>query len=1088
MDKKMSQLDKLYLALVIFMLLLLFCFSADSYGQTLSGSGTEGDPYLIYTLDDLVDMNNYAYNGEKHFKQMADLDLSDSTDWTPIWSGQQMKNFYDGNGYKIKHMQITSWSITSQRKRGLFSEIAQAPYTGGIYPILVTDVTFDSCTIDYNITSYGYTEYTGFLAGVCYDNGLSNVLGVVHKIRVMPSCTINIVGRPYSLYLGGIVGRGRVDNSIFSGTINWETTSSVNIGYVGGIAGLCNYSFNNLFDGKITVQRAAGADETSDKYFVGGITGSFSDSMAIVVSRGTIVGGSTAGSSYTGGLGGRVFGGDHIYQGYSSLDSVYDANSFGYILGGQESTPTTEWSGVFYAVDSTYRDATYNAMFSNNGTDTTGWKKTGDFLQNQDSLEAYGWDFDTDWYVAENVFDGYPVPYTLLGFFLPPVTITSTTDISEPIKANTSIVLTWTGEGSYDSVLVNGTYVNDSTYTYPIPDTSGQYSISIVSIENITESDTVHLYIVPGGEIILYYDGFEDYPASNDEDLPNTNWKYEENSAISSAYLIEDGQNPFLLGAVSRTNYFLGSVGDGGFNSQIIIQDTVQTIAFPGSEDFTYAVRFDLIAEQLTLNGYFRILEEEDGAVIYDTNFASISDGFHTIIDTFQITTTTTASTLEFLGRSQNGSFQIDNVVITQLSGLGVDIKTPEEGDFVSNPFTVEWTGTGTYDSVTVNGVTVPDDSSYTFTNAPPGLFDITVKSLEDSSVLDQVQVKVVQLGTVTIDDAYIESNQIKYEVTLSGIDTLLFYIGQDSVNLTYVGMETFEDTLFSGLKTFSNPEGFFGSGNLWFAVIEDQDTTQIIATPDVERIGNRGGVLICWGSAVSSAIEVLGIRDLGCGWVSGITYIFTNSTLVLQNGQDPSTQTLFENCPPADRPCDASKIPRYAFTYVDTLTSDTTDSFYPDEIYYNNTGTNGKIVYEGRRYFLYNEDIYYDNLVSGEDSIFYIDLDPYYNPPNPGTLTTNMIDPYLTLFAYETINEPVRYNGSEGLTAAMDDQHALDTPIIVIHEPFGFEGSWWFVPEINEPNPTTIASDYFQNTGTISYESNFFRGIFPKAYKRGVL
>jgi hypothetical protein len=443
---------------------------------------------------------------------------------------------------------------------------------------------------------------------------------------------------------------------------------------------------------------------------------------------------------------------------------------------------------------------------------------------------------------------------------------------------------------------------------------------------------------------------------------------------------------------------------------------------------------------------------------------------------------------LKFLGRSQNGSFQIDNVVITQLSGLGVDIKTPEEGDFVSNPFTVEWTGTGTYDSVTVNGVTVPDDSSYTFTNAPPGLFDITVKSLEDSSVLDQVQVKVVQLGTVTIDDAYIESNQIKYEVTLSGIDTLLFYIGQDSVNLTYVGMETFEDTLFSGLKTFSNPEGFFGSGNLWFAVIENQDTTQIIATPDVERIGNRGGVQICWEPAISSAIEVLGIRDLGCGWVSGITYIFTNNTLVLQNGQDPSTQTIFESCPPADRPCDASKIPRYAFTYVDTLTSDTTDSFYPDEIYYNNTGTNGKIVYEGRRYFLYNEDIYYDNLVSGQDTIFYIDLDPYYNPPNPGTLTTNMIDPYLTLFAYETINEPVRYNGSEGLTAAMDDQHALDTPIIVIHEPFGFQGSWWFVPEINEPNPTTIASDYFQNTGTISYESNFFRGIFPKAYKRGVL
>ena len=82
------------------------------YGSTLTieTSGTEEDPYLISTVQDMVDFAddiNRGNNADKCYKLTADIDLG-GMDWTPV--GMLVKPFrgtFDGNGKKITGLNVT---------------------------------------------------------------------------------------------------------------------------------------------------------------------------------------------------------------------------------------------------------------------------------------------------------------------------------------------------------------------------------------------------------------------------------------------------------------------------------------------------------------------------------------------------------------------------------------------------------------------------------------------------------------------------------------------------------------------------------------------------------------------------------------------------------------------------------------------------------------------------------------------------------------------------------------------------------------------------------------------------------------------
>jgi hypothetical protein len=1075
----MTKLDKLYLIILSFMLLFLF---ADIQGQSLTGSGTEEDPYLIYDVGDLSDMNNYSYNSGLHFRQMNDISLADSAEWSPIWPGLQMRNFYDGQGYKIKHMNISTWTTSTQRYRGLFSRIGQNFSSGYSqpYPPPVKNIVFDSCTISYTITNYGYSEYTGFLAGDSYNSSLESAYQFVQGIFVDSTCVIDITGRAYRALIGGVVGLGCIEQSAVKAYIKYTATGTSDYTYVAGITGQAALVFDCVFSGRLEVTASVG-----DKYRAAGITAFLTDRADRLSVTGSFFGGfsggTTTGQTY-GAVIGRISGTDYFTEVISAIDSVdISVNDWAYVLNSHESTAGTDFESIYYSTDQAYRTGSWGAMYS--GTiDTSNWRTTSSFLKNQDSLEANGFDFNNDWIIVPSLNKGYPLPIPAAGVMLENVKITSKTVASNAVRAGSTVNLEWTGEGSYDSVTVNGIEVNDSSYSYIIPsDTSGVYEIKITSRSNPTVSASLYYSVYPISEVLIYYEGFEDY-AYADDDISATNWKRTESSAISEAYIIQDGAAVSGMDyTVSRNNYFYGEVGNGSFNSGLGIEDTAQTFAFPGDTNFTYILRFDYVQQDLNINGRFYIYDSaasKGGTSIYTKTLFTLADTIYSIEDTLTFEELTDSSTMRFYGQSQNGRFSLDNIMLTQLAPFDVNIIEPEEGDYVTPPFTANWSGLGSYDSVTVNGITVLD-TFYTFASAPTGDFSIGVVLLEDSLTNDTVNVTVVQSTELTLTQAYIVGTEIYYELLANGIDSVNFYIGTDSTGMTYTGTASLGGGIVDTTYIFAKPSGFFGIGSLFYKVAEDKDTSSTIPTPTVTRIGNRGGSQVCWNPLTYDPIEIVGKLDLSCGWNPSFIPSLKTSQLRLRNGYAPDQLTLTYQCVSGGI-CGLASASRYAFTYVDTVGNDTTNSFFNDQSYYLNTGS--AINYQGRRYYIYSEDIYYDDLVNGRDTIQYIDLDQFYDPPYFSASEVAMSDPFLTLMEYVTpIAEVVRYNAGEGLTAAMNDQYLLDEPVFIIHEPSSFQASWYFYPESDLPNTQTLVYDIYEGTGTLVDQRTNFRGIDPK-------
>lgn len=121
--------------------------------NSLTGSGTENDPYLIYNSIDLLYLNDeqYSSNGN-YFKLMNDIDLTSLSEWTPI---KYFKGHFDGNNKIISN--INSKSI---KRIGFFIEIVkdsivsnlhldnvnfEGDYVGGL--AFSNNGTIESCSV-----------------------------------------------------------------------------------------------------------------------------------------------------------------------------------------------------------------------------------------------------------------------------------------------------------------------------------------------------------------------------------------------------------------------------------------------------------------------------------------------------------------------------------------------------------------------------------------------------------------------------------------------------------------------------------------------------------------------------------------------------------------------------------------------------------------------------------------------------------------------------------------------------------------------------------------------------------------------------
>jgi len=228
--------------LFIIVSLTLFLSFGESkvYAESFSsGSGSEQDPYIITTAEQLNSIRDSHDHLSAHYRLESDIDLQASyPNWTPIGTlatADRFRGSFDGNGHTISGLTIKQ---PAGQYLGLFASIH---ITGKVHDLTLSDV---------DITG---VSYVGAVAGINRGE-----IGNVHV-------TGNINGS--SRFVGGIVGRSTSNSSLiiassFSGKVSGQET-------VGGIVGensAASYIVAATSSGEVISDAESGMD-------IGGLTG-----------------------------------------------------------------------------------------------------------------------------------------------------------------------------------------------------------------------------------------------------------------------------------------------------------------------------------------------------------------------------------------------------------------------------------------------------------------------------------------------------------------------------------------------------------------------------------------------------------------------------------------------------------------------------------------------------------------------------------------------------------------------------------------------------------------------------------------------
>ena len=234
------------------------------------GTGTEDDPYLVMSADQLYSIRNFLDNGDVYFSIISDIDISDygyGAGWEPI--GDQTHPFkgkIEGNGYKITGLKIKK---SNTNYIGLFGctyaaviknvtiegDVFGNNYVGGITGLSLSSnnsIEYENVHFNGNIKG---NNYVGGISG--FDNpnkGYTSTGPGIEYNKCGFTGTISGYER-----VGGIVGQSysKITNCSVDATINADQ-------YVGGICGDMRDLIENCY---VSVKISA----TSG--FVGGISG-----------------------------------------------------------------------------------------------------------------------------------------------------------------------------------------------------------------------------------------------------------------------------------------------------------------------------------------------------------------------------------------------------------------------------------------------------------------------------------------------------------------------------------------------------------------------------------------------------------------------------------------------------------------------------------------------------------------------------------------------------------------------------------------------------------------------------------------------
>ena len=430
---------------------------SDGGGANVTGAGTAGDPYIIWSIYGLQDMQNHL---SSYWELGCNINATETSGWNggagfvPIGntSTNAFTGHFDGNNHTISGLYINR---PSTNYVGLF---------GSANGATIKDVTVADAFVVGNL-GVGVLEGR---SGPNYGIQISNchVSGGVSGINTM---------------VGGLIGDlsgGAIIESSASVTVNCLKACG---GFVGIIhAGTIQRCFST---GNVT----GGSSSTAVGGFIGTNTNNNNQLIKDCYARGNAY--SNTSSLVGGFVGVWNFATNVIENCYST--GVSSAKGFcgGLSLGG-------------VITDSFWDVETSGCGSSNGGTG----KVTAEMTTNSTFIDA-GWDFDTVWGMDPLINDGYP--YLQWALTTPPEEATSyTLTLSSTSGGN----VTDPGEGDFDysyGTVVSLNATADSGYRFAlwVGDVSEVADTrSATTTVTVTDDFEIMAVFVPEGKLALYID------------------------------------------------------------------------------------------------------------------------------------------------------------------------------------------------------------------------------------------------------------------------------------------------------------------------------------------------------------------------------------------------------------------------------------------------------------------------------------------------------------------------------------------------------------------------------------------------------
>ena len=274
------------------LLILALCFTllptaafaeeAPSFG---GGAGTQEDPWLITSKEDLIALAVFLNSGKAesfdteaagignchgyYFKQTADIDLTGVT-WEPIgYSGSYyFAGNYDGDGHSIKNA-ISTGKVDPDgfATAGIFGWVA----FGSVKNLHVKNANFVA-------TGQNNYSYVGGIAGVCYGSSIINCSVVNSFLESKRNNNNNCAGSIVGYSTGGTFEKCAAEN-------NQVKTMAYGGGFVGEVDddpkyGAGTSTFTNCYTANCSV--SSKTDDVQGVSLVGGFVGEMTDSTLTV--------------------------------------------------------------------------------------------------------------------------------------------------------------------------------------------------------------------------------------------------------------------------------------------------------------------------------------------------------------------------------------------------------------------------------------------------------------------------------------------------------------------------------------------------------------------------------------------------------------------------------------------------------------------------------------------------------------------------------------------------------------------------------------------------------------------------------------